>query len=76
MANGVNTFVNKISKKLGVAGAFIVWLTQAPVPEDIKVKYGAALTGAYLVIQGIIDAIKSWKGRNPSTGSNAIDSTE
>ena len=66
----VGSIVNRVSKKLGVAGTFLVWLTQAPVPDDIKVKYGSGLTLAYLVVQGIIDAIKSWKGRNPTTASN------
>lgn len=74
MAEGkLGGLVNRLSKKLGIVGGYLVWLTQAPVPEDIKVKYGSGLALAYLVVQGIVDSIKSWKGRKSTTGSNAVE---
>lgn len=63
--------IDRVSKKLVAAGGFLTWLLNAPLPDEVKAKYGGGITLVYLIVQGVIDAVGKWKGRKAITGSNA-----
>jgi hypothetical protein len=52
-----------LSKKFSAAAGLLLWLSQAPLPEDMKAKYMTYLGAAYLFMQGVVDAVEKFTGR-------------
>lgn len=71
IGQGVGKGMDRTSKMLTALTGYGAWVMQSGLPEEVKIKHLLYALLAYLVMQGGKDMVKAWKGRKPSTGSNA-----
>ncbi len=60
--------VDKLSKKLAVAGVYMGWLIQSNLPEEYKMKYGFYLAGIYIVAVAVLDISERIWGKKKDAG--------